>query len=958
MKAGLDRLRARYSGLLVWLLWAHVPVMGLAAAWNRAMPVPTAMFTAAFLALIYQLAHWRAPIAPVTRYIATVALIGEPSLLLLLFAGHPWQMDMHMYFFAVLALNIAWFDRKTLILGANLTAMHHLVLLYLLPYAVFPSEGDLARVLLHAVIVAFQTMVLLWVVDKVQRTFRRIGRLSDELLRKGGALEERTHEAEAASHAKSMFLANISHEIRTPINAILGFSHLLQRAGLAPRQMDQVAKINSAGVSLLRLINDLLDFSKIEAGKLEFDLREFDPWQAIESQLQMVSETANAKGLWLEVRVDRNIPAALIGDDMRFNQVVLNLLSNAIKFTPEGRVVLTVEMVDIGNGMAGIRCKVEDTGIGMTAEQQALLFNSFAQADASTTRRFGGTGLGLAICRQIVEQMGGWIRAESTPGQGSTFSFMVRMKIAENPRKLLPRPDALQKRLRVLVVDDNPAARQIIQEIFARWDMLADLASSGEKVIEMLQAAVMAGRPYDLLMLDWKMPVIDGFETLARMRAHPGIAPQPVTVMMTAYDIDECIHHGAGQDIGAFLSKPIDAGKLCTTLNELFPLRLADDAPLPAAEAEDPHIPRLSAALRGQTVLLVEDNEINREIASELLRDAGLLVDYAENGRIACERIAMCGDRYAAVLMDVQMPEMDGVEATIQIRKTWSAERLPIIAMTAHAYEEDRQRCLDAGMCDYVAKPIDPVILLQVLERWLRPATSPDARPLNDPDATTARAELLPHDLPPFDIPAALVRVNGKETVLRRLILNFCENYADVAERLSWLLASDAHEDVLRLAHTLRGVAASLELTEIAALTRALEDRLHDEGGDDPAALIPEFAAAVRLAVAAGARLDRRDTPTTAAPVAAVSSASGQVVDFAAAAASSAHEALREQICRQSLSARRGFASFAEAVGMTPGERDADPISEAIMRLDYDEALALLDARYDALSDLRRDQSA
>ncbi|MFO1164490.1 MAG: response regulator, partial [Paracoccus sp. (in: a-proteobacteria)] len=656
------------------------------------------------------------------------------------------------------------------------------------------------------------------------------------------------------------------------------------------------------------------------------DLREFDPRAAIESQLQMVSETAHAKGLWLEVRVDRNIPAALIGDDMRFNQVILNLLSNAIKFTPEGRVVLTAEMVDIGNGMAGIRCKVEDTGIGMTPEQQALLFNSFAQADASTTRRFGGTGLGLAICRQIVEQMGGWIKAESTPGQGSTFSFMVRMKIAQNPRRALPRPDAVQKRLRVLIVDDNPAARQIIQEIFARWDMLADLASSGEKVVEMMLAATAEGRPYDLLMLDWKMPVVDGFETLARLRAHPGITTQPVTVMMSAYDIDECIQHGAGQNIGAFLSKPIDAGKLCTTLNELFPVRLAEGIAPPVAENGAVHVPQLPAALRGQRVLLVEDNEINREIACELLGDAGLVVDHAENGRIACERIALHGDSYAAVLMDVQMPEMDGVEATCQIRRTWSAERLPIIAMTAHAYEEDRQRCLDAGMCDHVAKPIDPVVLLQVLERWLHPVMRREVRPGPAGSVAGVATELLPHDLPPYDIPAALVRVNGKEAVLRRLIPEFLgENYADVAERLSVLLASGAM--MRRLVHTLKGVAASLNWPKSRLWLRNAW-RIWPQAGatDDRAGLIPSCrrrpAGRGRRGASGPARCrPGRVTPVPEPPV------TGQVVDFASAATANARAALREQICRQSLSARHGFASFAETLGMSPGERDADPIS-------------------------------
>lgn len=805
MIAEFDRLRRRYAVLLAWLLWAHVPVMAAAALWNRAVPVPTAVGVATLLALIYQLTLLRFGTSAITRNIATVVLVGEPALLLLLFAGHPWQMDVHMYFFAVLALNIAWFDRVPVFLGAVVTALHHLFLLYLLPYAVFPGSGDLARVLLHALIVVFQMLVLVWVVDMLRQTFARLGRLSDELIQKGAALEERTREAEAASRAKSMFLANVSHEIRTPINAILGFSHLLQRAVLEPRQKDQVSKINAAGVSLLRLINDVLDFSKIEAGKLEFDEREFDLRAAIGSQLQMVSEAAHGKGLRVELQIDRKIPSALIGDDMRFNQIVLNLLSNAIKFTPEGRIVLTAEMVELNDGVAGILCAVRDTGIGMSEDQQAMLFNSFAQADASTTRRFGGTGLGLAICRQIVEQMNGWIRVESRPGQGGTFTFLVRMRIAESRALRPPQLSAELKWLRVLVGDDNPAARQIIQEIFARWSMQADLAPSGGKVIEMLKRAEAEGRPYDLLLLDWKMPVIDGFETLEMIRASADIPAPPVTVMMTAYDLDECIQQGAGQNVEAFISKPIDADRLYATLNELFPTRSdATGMPQPAEVAEN--TAQLPAALHGMRVLLAEDNDINREIAVELLQDAGLVVDCAENGRIACERLEAGDVTYAAVLMDVQMPEMDGVAATRRIRQSWPAEALPIIAMTAHAYEEDRQRCLDAGMNDDVSMPVDPPILLQVLERWLSPqgATVP-ARAVR---AIPAVGAALPDALWPFDIPAALARVNGKQALLRRLILGFRQNYADVCGRIAGLVDEGRAEDAARLAHNLRGVAA------------------------------------------------------------------------------------------------------------------------------------------------------
>ncbi len=945
MTADLNRLRERYAGLLVWLLWAHVPVMGLAASWNNAMPVASAMLVAGIMALVYQVSYWRHGTDPVARNIATVALIGEPALLLLLFMGHPWQMDMHMYFFAVMALNIAWFSRSVLHLGAALTVLHHLVLLYLLPYAVFPEQGDAARVLLHAVIVCFQLVVLLWVVDKVQRAFRRASRLSDELVQKGRALEDRTLEAETANRAKSMFVANISHEIRTPINAILGFSYLLQRAPLAPRQKDQVAKISSAGASLLRLINDVLDFSKIEAGKLELDNHAFDPRAAIESQVQLVSEAACAKGLRVDVQVDPDIPAQLIGDDLRFNQVVLNLLSNAIKFTPQGRIELTVEVVGILQGVASIRCTVRDTGIGMTPEQLAMLFKSFAQADASTTRRFGGTGLGLAICWQLVEQMGGWIRAESERGQGSTFTFLVRMRVAETAAAPPSAAEVPHKDLRVLVCDDNPAARQIVQDMLMRWGAVADVAGSGEEALAMLRSAEAADQPYDLLMQDWNMPQLDGFETLRQMRADPQIARPPATMMITAYDIDECIRQGSGQPVDAFLGKPIEAGKLRATLNDLFPRRAPDDQIGPAGAEMPGGRLSLPAELQGQRVLLVEDNEINREIATELLGDAGLVVESAENGRIAFEKVQARGDDFALVLMDVQMPEMDGMEATRLIRRDWPAARLPIVAMTAHAYDEDRQRCLSVGMCDHLAKPIEPPILLRVLEKWLRPGSGQAAQRKEMPGAA-----VLPAELPPFDIAAALARVNGKEALLRRLILGFRDSYADVADRLSDMIRTGQQDEAQRLAHSLKGMAAALELAEVAELARQVEDWLGAGMPGDGAALLSPLSRAVGQAVAAAATLDEPGATEGGAP------APSKVVDIAVAAR--AREALRDQICRQSLSARRGFHDFAEVMGMSSGERDQDPIGDAIMRLDYDEALALLDARYAALTERRIERPA
>ncbi len=594
MSHELIRMRERFGALLVWLLWAHVPVLALAAMWNGAVSVPVAILAGSAIAAAYHLTWARCGVAPATRNLSAIALIGEPALLLVLFAGHSWQMDMHMYFFAMIALNIAWFDRTALFIAATATALHHLVLLYLLPSAVFPAEGDLPRVALHAVIVALQAAILAWVSRTIRSALTRIGKMSDELVTKGLALEERTREAEQASRTKSMFLANISHEIRTPINAVLGFCHLLQRGILQPRQLEYVTKINGAGVSLLRLINDLLDFSKNEAGKLTLETGAFNLRATIENQVQMVSEPLQARDLRLELRVADDIPVTLIGDDMRLSQVLLNLLSNAIKFTERGTITISAELLGIDGDMASIRCSVSDTGIGMTSEQQSRLFTSFTQADNSTTRRFGGTGLGLAICRQIIEQMGGWIRVESSPGEGSVFSFMLRLQIGDDSQATADPPNAPLRQLRVLVADDNPAARQIAADILAGWGMQVSMAASGPEAIGQLESESLGGTPFDLLVLDWKMPGMDGLATLRAMRANPRIATLPATLMMTAYDVGDLVSAAKDDAIGAVISKPIDARHLLHALRQLFGDQIDN-----AAQAISAGLPRLQPDLHG-----------------------------------------------------------------------------------------------------------------------------------------------------------------------------------------------------------------------------------------------------------------------------------------------------------------------------------------------------------------------
>jgi signal transduction histidine kinase/DNA-binding response OmpR family regulator/HPt (histidine-containing phosphotransfer) domain-containing protein len=933
----LDRLRKQFGHLLVPLLWGHVLIQAVAAQ-AMGLSALKAGLAAAAVAGAYHLTWRRFGTAPATRYLSAVALMAEPAMLLFLLRGHPWQMDMHMYFFAMLALTIAWLDRTAILVAATAIAAHHLLLLYLLPYAVFPGAGNLERVLLHATIVAFQTGVLVWLSNMLLASFERSARMSEEIVAKNAALEQRTREAEEATRAKSMFLANMSHEIRTPMNAILGFCHLVSRTDLDERQRGYVERIGSAGTSLLRLINDILDYSKNEAGKLTLEARPFDLRAAVAGQVQLLSVEAAAKGVRIVSHIDHALPAAVVGDELRFSQVVLNLLSNAVKFSDRGAVTVAVDLVVAGDGMVEIAIAVRDHGIGMTAEQQAGLFRSFTQGDNSTTRRFGGTGLGLAICRQIVEQMGGEIRVESARGKGSTFTCGMHFTaIREGGPEAMPAPHI--QALRVLAADDNAAARQLVEEIFAGWNMAVDLVSSGDEAVSAFGGAAGRDETYDLVLLDWKMPGMDGMEAVRELRRMQHGAPSPVTLIVTAYAVDEMAAEAGAAGVSAFLTKPIEPHVLLETITSLFAEAQADatpslppSAPLPTEEG------RVDPALRGLHVLLVEDNEINREIATELLTHAGLVVDCAENGRVACDKVALNGRGYAAVLMDVQMPEMDGIEATAIIRRTWPAEELPVIAITAHAFAAEQQRCLEVGMNDHVSKPVDPEQLIRTLNRWLKPgregimadreATSPSAIEPVLPDGQ------LPDRLGPFDVAAALRRVNGKAPLLRKLIISFARTYASAAQDIRVRLAAGEIAEARRLAHSLKGVAGSLELHELQASAGEVEACLAQEDtGQLEAGL---SALELALAAAAAAARSLAEVPEIEPEMPRADADGGASVE-------EAREALRGLLLRRSLGARGAFDRMARSMGLTESEHAAHPLYEALQRLDYARALVLLD---------------
>ena len=679
----------------------------------------------------------------------------------------------------------------------------------------------------------------------------------DEMKSLQADLLEARDAADAAARAKADFLANMSHEIRTPMNAVIGLSHLALRTKLDRQQRDYLQKIESSGKHLLGIINDILDYSKIDAGKLSLEAVDFHLDRVLENVAALVSERASEKGLELAFDVDDSVPRGLRGDPLRIGQVLINFTNNAVKFTESGEIVVRVRATET-SGRLVVRFEVRDTGIGLTPEQQARLFQSFQQADASTSRRYGGTGLGLAIARKLADLMGGDVGVASEAGKGSTFWFSVPLERGRSPaRRLMPEPDL--RNLRVLVVDDNAVAREVLARMLTTMTFRVTEAKSGEEAVRLVERS--SADPFAVVFLDWHMAGMDGIETARRVTALQ-LSQPPRLVMVTAHGRSEVMEEARAAGIAATLVKPVSQSLLFDTAIEVLGGEVEGDDEVPDTSLDALDLD----ALRGIRVLLAEDNALNEQVATELLRSAGLVVEVARNGQEALDRAL--ASQYDVVLMDMHMPVIDGDIVTRRIRERLSANKLPVLALTANAMEADRERCIAAGMNDYIAKPIDPADLFGKLLRWSTPGERVGEREgghlSHPPNPTPSDPALARSNLDGLDPADALKRMMGNRALYDRLVRQFAHGeMADATRTVSAQMAGGDPSGARRTAHSLKSVADLIGATQLRKHAAALEQALRE---DTPVAKVESLrqeteTELVRLVTALRARVSNDVAP-------------------------------------------------------------------------------------------------
>jgi len=687
--------------------------------------------------------------------------------------------------------------------------------------------------------------ILVAAVFIIMVTFYWNRRLSNEV-----ALRQKAEQAaNEANQAKSIFLANMSHEIRTPMNAFMGMLYLVQKTELDEIQSNYITKAHNAAASLLGIINDILDFSRIEANKLKLETTEFELESVIFNMVNIIGYRAEERGLEFLINHDPDIPEVLLGDPLRLGQILINLGNNAVKFTEKGEVIVTQKLLSMDNNKATLLFRIQDSGIGMSEDEQKKLFHEFTQADSSMTRKFGGTGLGLTISKRLVAMMNGkiWIE-QSKLGKGSTFCFTVELGRASYSKdsyvdKAHLVPETL-KLMRVLVVDDNAAAREIMYSMLTEFGFEVDTVSGGEEAIAALQQAD-AGSSYELIMIDWKMPGMDGFVTNQKIRKDTKITRKPKVIMVTAYGREEIMQTAEAEQFDGFLIKPVAPSTLFNAVMQVLGHGFA-------RKTEQREEISLNSIV-GAKILLAEDNEMNQEFAVALLTNSGLQVEVAENGRIAFEKVQQ--EHYDAILMDIQMPEMDGIEATQKIRKLAEEtddmhyKTLPIIAMTAHAMAGDRDRSLAAGMNDHITKPIDPDTIFIALLRWIKPGKR-SVTVQQAPSAECVEGKIDFSMLRALHTEEALGRLAGDGQMYRKVLLQFKERYSTIIADIRTIAREENIEAAERKCHEFKGISGNIGARKLFEISNEA-DRVLKDGSFPSEALLERFAKALAEVIAA-----------------------------------------------------------------------------------------------------------
>ncbi|MBU1109221.1 MAG: response regulator [Candidatus Riflebacteria bacterium] len=649
----------------------------------------------------------------------------------------------------------------------------------------------------------------------LQNQHHELLKVNEELANKTAEIEATLEKLEEATKVKNIFLANMSHEIRTPMNAVIGMSHLCLKTELSDKQKDYVEKIQQAGFSLLEIINNVLDFSRIEDGNMKVRRSLFMVSELLDKTTLEFACRAKDKGLEFITQVDEGLPPSLYGDHLRISQILHQLLANAVKFTEKGRVELKIKILEHNDSQIKLRFEVADTGIGMTQKHLTYMFQPFRQADNSTTREFSGTGIGLALSKRLVEMMGGEIQAKSQHGLGTTFYFEVwcGLGAASTPQTI----SFSIEDFRALIVDDNPIDQQILTEQLTSIGLQVNVCASGTEAMVKIQEAD-SNDPFRLVFMDWQLPGGNGIDIIHQIENLETHNHKPAIILVTAFEIDDVRDQAELAGVKAFLPKPVTPSNLWSSLVKAFGSPILK----PSLEETQKYSPR---DLHGLRVLLVEDNDLNQQIAKELLQSVDIEVALANNGKIALEMLKSSPDPlpYDLIFMDIQMPIMDGHQATIEIRKDDRFKNLPIIALTANAMEDEKQQCLEEGMNGHISKPIEPPQLFRLLTNWVK----------RRPDTTSnSKSEL--------DTKAGLRRVAGNRQLYANLLQRFAEGQSSAVELIRKALANGEKNTAERVAHTLKGVSGNIGATSLQSIAATLEKGL--KAGKDLTAIETELA--------------------------------------------------------------------------------------------------------------------